>query len=367
MKILCSGNDLAAAVNIVVRTTGCKHISLQAHKKTNRLVLQGEDRGKRMHLRIPAKVEMAGDFTVLPTGLLGVCARRKELELEINEDESHVVVTSGKYQAELPLLPFQEIAIDPPAEGTSLEVENMELKMLNSACSDAQLTAPYQDGAPQLPLLVRIGEKGTEVVSMDIFHVAVIRIGGVSREQPLDLMLPPGSLTAVTSVAGDSAYEVILSESTLYANNDQFTISLPMVQIESSGLTRTHAAKLRKSATDGEDSAIKATVNWKELQNILGNVYAVCEAGVPLCFKVGKGKVTVSLKTTFGSASETLDAECKQSGEFYYDPQLLSEVLAKVSGETVTLNFAERFLWVSQGNKARHYFGVCLMSATKKS
>ena len=367
MKILCSGIDLAAAANIVVRTTGCKHLSLQAQKKANRLVLQGEDRGKRMHLHIPAKVEVAGEFTVLPTGLLGVCARRKELHLELTEDESQVVVTSGKYTAELPLLPFQEIAIDPPTEGVEIEVENLELKMLNTACADAQLTAPYQEGAPQLPLLVRIGENGTEVVSMDIFHVAVIRVAGLKRDEPLDLLLPSGSLTAVTSVAGDSAYDVILSDSTLYASNEQFTLSLPMMQIESSGLTRNHAAKLRKGAMDSADAAMKATVKIDDLNNILSNVYAVCEAGVPLCFKLGKGKVSVSLKTTFGSASETLDAECKQTGEFYYDPQLLSEILSKVSGESVTLNFAERFLWVSQGNKVRQYFGVCQMSATKKT
>lgn len=366
MHFICSGTDLSQAINIVVRTTGCKHIALKASKKGKRLILGGDDKGKAMLFSIPADVKEEGGFNVTPEALLGVCARRKELDVSLNDDESLVQVRSGNYAADIPLLPLSEIVVAAPESGIELEIANNELILLNNACAEAGLTAPYLDGSPHLPLLIRISESGTEIASMDTFHVACIKISSVTRDEPLDLLLPSGSLTTIANVAGDAAYRVLLSESTIYAHNENFKLSLPMQQIESYNLTREHASKLRNTCLKGADDAASVVVAAEELRTILGNVYAVCEQGVPLYFKLNKKGIEVGVTTTYGSVKEALDAKVTGTGKFAYDPALLSEVISKIASKDCTLHFTDRYMWVMDKTTVRLYFGVCLASGNAK-
>lgn len=347
MKVKVDGAALTSAVSQVARVTGSKHVSLFCDDDV--IVVSGSERGRILVLRVPAAVKEPGSVTVLPDTLNGVVARRKEVVLELDDEQSTLTVKSGSYKSTLTVLPYEEVSITEP-EGMELDMEDAELRVLLDLCNRAQLTQPYIEGSPPLPLLVLFGPKGTHIASLDQYHVASVRTKQIVRDEEQELILPSGSLAAVASAASGEKYRIILSESVIYANNEAFEIVLPLEQREGNNLGFKHVNSMQ-GVIQKEENVTSVSVDFSELDAIMGNIYAVSEAGVPIDFKFSKGKLVVSTNTNYGSASETLDAKVAgPAGECRFNPSMLSETFKGVSGETVELNFLPKFMYISVKN-----------------
>lgn len=360
MKVKVDGAALTAAVSQVSRATGSKHCSLFCADDT--IIVSASEKGRSFILRVPAAVKEEGSVTVLPETLTGVVARRKEVVLELSDDESTLTVKSGNYKSTLTVLPFEEIAITEP-EGIEMDMADAEMRVLMDVCNKAQLTQPYKDGAPPLPLLIRFGTNGTHVASLDQYHVASVRTKQIVRDEQQDIVLPPGALATVASAANGNKYRVILSESVIYANNEQFELVMPLEQPEGNNLGFTHV-KMMQDRIQKEENVTSVSIDFGELDAILSNIFAVSEAGVPIVFSYKKGELTVSTNTNYGSASETLEAKVAgKAGEGKFNPAMLSETLANVSGDTIELNFLPNCVYVQIKNGETSVLYILLRSA----
>lgn len=345
MKIVISGSDITHAVSQVSKTTGAKHVSFSA--KDDTLIVSGSEKGRTLIITMAAEVKEEGGFTALPEVLIGVCSNRKQVTLNQSDDESQVVVTSGKYAADITILPYEEITLQEPA-GIELGMGEAELRVLLDVCSRAQLTAPYIEGTPSLPLHVKITDKGTHVASLDSLHVASVRTRQVTKAEDMELVLPAGVLSTVASAASGDNYRIVLSESVVYANNSKFQLCLPVEQPESNNLGFKHVA-IMQNMIKKEENVTTVSIDFPDLDAILSNVYAVAEAGVPITFTVKKSTLTVGTSTNYGSASDTLDAEVNgATGEFKFNPSLVSEIFNKIRADKVELNFLPKMMFITQ-------------------
>lgn len=359
MLVKVEGAALSAAVAQISRVTGSKHCSLLCEDDT--IIVSASERGRTYILRVPAAVKKSGSVTVLPDTLNGVVAKRKEVVLELDDDESTLTVKSGNYSSSLTVLPYEPITITEP-EGFELDMEDAELRILLDMSNKAQLTQPYKEGCPPLPLLVKFGEKGTHVASLDQYHTASVRTKQITRDEERDIVIPPGALAAVAQAANGEKYRIILGESVIYANNSAFELVLPLEQRESNNLGFSHIDRLQKMIKDEED-VTSVAVSMPELDAILGNIYAVSEAGVAITFAYKKGQLTVSTNTNYGSATEKLDATVTgKAGECKFNPSLLSETLSGVSGDIVELNFLPKFMYIMIKNGETAMLFVLLRS-----
>lgn len=349
MKIKVSGTALAAAIGQITKITGSKHVSLKAAGE--KLTVAGTEKGRTVIQFVPASVKQKGQFTALPDILVGVCRNRKEVVLEMADEESHVAFSSGRYKSDITIVPFEDITVSEPKGGTSFDLAEAELKVILDICDKAQLTAPYIDGAPPLPLLLRITEKGTHVASLDPYHVTSIRTKQVTMENDLELTLPPGALTAVAQLAEGEKHRIVFSEAVVYAEGASFKMVLPLEQVDGGKFGFKNVISLQDRIKSSEPVA-SAKVVREELDGILSNIYAVSEAGVPIIFSVEKGTLTVSTNTSYGSASEQLDAECRGSGQFKFQPQMVSEIFGKLFGGVNELDvyFLEKMMYMQLRN-----------------
>lgn len=359
MLVRVDGAALSNAVSQVSRVTGSKHCSLLC--EDDQIVVSGSDRGRTYILRVPAAVKKPGSVTVLPDTLNGVVAKRKEVVLELDDEESTLTVKSGNYKSTLTVLPYEPVTVVEP-EGFELGMEDAEVRILLDLCNKAQMTQPYKDGSPPLPLLVKFGPKGTHIASLDQFHSASVRTKQIVRDEEQDLVLPPGALASVAQAACGEQYRIILSDSVIYANNANFELVLPLEQREGNNLGFSHIEKLN-SVIKKEENVTSVSIDFAELDAIMGNIYAVSEIGVPITFAFKKGELVVSTNTNFGSASEKLEAQVSgKAGEAMFNPAMLSETMRGISGDTVELNFLPKFMYISVKNGETAVLFVLLRS-----
>jgi len=361
MKIKLNGAALASAIGQIVKLTATKHVSLMAEDESLRI--SGTERGRTVVLTIPAAVKKTGQFTALPDILVGVCRNRKEVILELTGDQDKVIFTSGKYKSDITIVPYEEISVSEPKEGTEFDLAEVELKVILDVCGKAQLTAPYIDGAPPLPLLMKISAKGTHVASLDQYHVTSIRTKQVTMDNELELVLPPGALASVATLADGEKHRIVFSESVVYAEGASFKLLLPLEQIESGKLSLKNVVSLQDRIKKSTPQAT-AKVSRQELDDILSNVYAVSEPGVPIVFTVAKGALTVGTNSSYGSAREQLDAEVDGEGEFKFQPQMVSEIFGKLYGgsDELDLFFLEKMMYLTVRNGETH--GMFVLNRT---
>lgn len=349
MKVKVASSDLTNAVAQVAKVTGAKHVSLYASTEDETILVAGSDKGRTLRLHVPAAVKAEGGVTILPDTLIGVCQRRKEVVLALDDDEANVLVSSGSYSAKLTVLPYEEVTIEEP-DGIELSMESSELRVLMDVCGRAQLTQPYKDGAPPLPLLIHFSEKMTHVASLDTFHVASVKTKQITRDDEQEVVIPTGTLGAVAQAADGDKYRLVLSDAVVYANNEHFELSLPLEQPEATDIGFSHVKALQEVIRKSED-VTTITVDKGELDAILSNIYAVSEVGVAITFEAKKGKLTVSTDTTYGSASETLTAEIKGPAvSCQFNPSLAAEIFHKLSGDTVQMNILPKFAYLQPRN-----------------
>ena len=364
MKFKVPGSALCNAILSIKKVTGCTHITITA--EDGELKVEGAEKGKAMRLILSAKVITEGGFTVLPDVLVGVCRNRKDVEVTMSADESKVTVTATKYSADVMILPHEEVSVVEPEGGTELTLADAELAVLLDVCNKAQLTATYADGSA-LALHVNMTDKGTHVACLDRFHVASVRTRQITMDDELSLILPASTLATVASAAAGETYRILLSDTIVYADNGSFAVQLPMEQAEPNNLGLPHV-KAMQDVIKKEESVISATVDFGELTTLLNNIFAVSEAGVPIEFVVTKGTLSCSTSTHYGSASEDIDAQVEgyekgMDAAFKFNPGLLHEVLFKNSGDSITLHFLPKMLYIQVKNGETSGLYVVLRSS----
>ena len=343
MRYSLKAATLLVAINLIGKAVAPKHLNVRATAK--HVTLGASENGKSLSIRLPgAVVDQPGEFTTLPDLLAGVCRGRGDITLSM--EDAKVVVTAKSYKGDIASLPFEEVTITDHG-GTSLAFSDTELGVLLDLCNRVQLSAPYADGSPMLPVLVSLTEQGVKVACSDAPHAVVVTTKQLTGDN-VELRLPPNALNTVAAVTKvmKSLNRISLSDSMLYAEGDGFKLALPLEQ-PSGALDMQHIDRLRASIKKAQEGATVATVNLAALQTILGNAYAVSEQSVPLEFQVREGSLHVATRTNYGMASEGLDAQTEGQGDFKFNIALINEIFDKLEGEEITLNFLPKLVYIS--------------------
>jgi DNA polymerase III sliding clamp (beta) subunit (PCNA family) len=346
MKLKMESDSLQQALALHSRITASPHVSIRAEGDTVHVI--STHKGRVLHRRISdIEVLDEGEFTADPVHLAGVLSRRKNVTLHYNEER--VEVKGGKYSAQVTVLPYEDIEVVPP-EGTDLGFESEEVEVLTRLCNHAQLTSPTLDGG-NLPLVVRLDDKGVQVACIDNYHVSLVQSRELSRDTAIDLILPSGVLDTLKTAASDATYRVVLAANQIYAEGESFSFSSPTEQV-SSTKNLGHVAALRKSIKSSKEvTQIETTV--EELNTVLENVFAVAEQSVPIVLstKTTKKGTSFSMAThsSFGSVTGEVDAEVEgEDVEAKFVADLLSEVLRKIKSDKVSLNILPNLLHISE-------------------
>lgn len=353
MKIQVNSDELAKVIHLHTSVIGSEHISIKA--EDDALHLYSTNKGRSLYRRLfEVEVLEEGEFSTDPFHFVGVIQGRKDVTISF--DEETVTVKSGKYTAQVAVIPFEEIEVPSPEEDANeLNFETAEVDVLIGLCNQAQLTSPVLDGG-NLPVLLHIDDKGTQVCCIDNFHVSHIQSKEVTRETPLDVVLPSGALTLLQQAASDDTYRVLMANNSIYAEGANFKFATPSEQVTAQK-NLGHVAMLRKKIK-GTQEVTTVRCSREDLNVVLGNVFSVAETSIPITLEVSTNKkkkqvFNVGTKSSFGSAFDELQAEIEGddvSANFTAD--MLGEVIAKIKAEEVTLNILPQLMHVSESHGA---------------
>ena len=349
MKIQLQSSILSDVLSLHSRVIGSPHISIKAEDGC--LHVTSTNKGSTLYRRISDDIEVIedGEFTTDPEHFAGLLSGRRNVTITL--DDETVLIKSGKYNANVAILPYEDISVEQPDDGEELNFETAEVDVLISLCKAAQLTSPTLDGG-NLPLIVRIDEKGTQVACMDNFHVSLLQSKELVRDTPVETLLPSGLLPSLQAAAQEGTYSIQLASNQVFAQGESFMYSTPTEQI-ASRLNLGHVASLKNTIKKGSKDSTVIELQLADLQTALQNVFSVAEARIPVTLETksrkGAHTLLVGTKSSFGSAFDELPATVTGDAiEANFTSYLLGEIIDKVRSETVTLNVLPNLLHMSE-------------------
>lgn len=364
MQVTINVLQLTAEINTILKVVASNSISIKASEGV--LEISATNKGRSLLKRIECDVKEEGEFTVEPNYLLGVIRNREEVTLHLTEGA--LVVKSGRYKADVAILPYEKIFIEEPESNVEeLDFTDSEISILLQLCNEVQLRSYQAEGQGALPIFIDIIDKGVTLTCLDKYHACQIKSKEITRSSKLSIVMQANTLGLLNDAASDGTYRVLLTESGLYADSDTFAFITPTEQVDAQMQNLQNFSGLIQRIKQQTKETSSVVVAKDQFISILENAYSVSEVGVPISLhtKKVKNKVVLSLgtKTSYGSAYE--DIQCTLDGnevDANFPADLLGEVADKFKGESLTLSILPTFMYVAEKSGARN--SICIVVRT---
>ncbi len=337
--------------------------NLEAKKKGLVLSVTADDITASFKMR-NVQVEEAGEPITLPLDpIMGVIKGRKHLTFS-HSDGVLQFTDGGNYKGDIQIPEYSEIPLEKPTDGFAISLEEPEAAaVFYSAVEDATLTGSFSN-AETMNVLLRLGKKGMISMCYDSYYMVRV-VDSTAKFEAALAAIDLGIMGVIQSVIGKGdTYTLHLTDSSVYAFNQEFMLRFPAIQIDSveENLKQmdTFVANWLK-----EDYS-RVWVETARLKEVLANVSSFYQKGVPINFTVGKKGLMVGIKSSVGQIKEAIEAKVENPGKevFNCEYQLLSEVIEKVTVDTIPLSFIkDSMLYIHINDDAREFFAsVALQS-----
>lgn len=335
MKIVVNAKELTDVIKDITKAVEqVQSLTFEAGKV---LVVTAQNAGKVIAIKVKdAKILEKGAFTVKPEVLIGLLKNRKELEMELRDGSvSFKAPASKTYSGNFVTLPDEKVSLD--TEATNLNFTDEFVAVLNTIVPAVSINDVHLGKMNPLPVFVKLSGKGAEFSCANDSHMAYGRTTAAKFKADALMCLPAGTIPMVNSIAKNAAYKLAVTESSVFASNDNFRYRIPLEQFDQA-ISLDDAKGLIKQMR-GEKSSGCITVKAAELAKTLDNLMSVYEENVPVEFLVKEGALRIRTKTNSGSVSDSLkgkDAKDMKNA-VHVHPQVLGDVLNRIKASSVTI------------------------------
>ena len=346
-------DQLTQAVKTVQKVVSASGNTLAHFKVINSdtVKVSAFNKGTGVGVNVPCRVgkeDRDKTFSVEPKALLDLLANRKDISLTINA--STISIQAKSYQADL-LTSSVEIDEVLPEDIKSKE----KTKLSQDAISFISQSLLGLDLKPMLnvetfiPVAIRLTPKGAKAICYDNWHLAYTSDTKVTGE--LDVVLPYSILGLISREFGGSSFNMVITESSLFAYNKVYELALALPQQDSQNkIDPTAAFDLVTHMRKAE--VVSLDLSTDDLKAVAVNMEAIFKKGEYVEF-VSEGKATcnVTLKSNTGRVSSGVRCKASKPIKFRTGFAFLKDAIAKLPERQVTFNIIpEKMLFFKKGD-----------------
>lgn len=348
MKVKLDGEVLSSYIKSIQKMVQATTISVEVGKNFASVI--GVGNGNSCSMSIPCEVlDKKGEaaFSIDANVLLTSVAKRKELSFAITD--SAVKVTSGKYEAELLCHQYEKIVVIPEEAKAdkSLKLKDKFLQSLRVNLPKVELK-PLLSLYDYIPIGVKATKEGTFVACFDAYQSAFYFDKELTGN--LEFTLPSNIFMTIAREIKDQDYALIITDSTVYAYNDNFELAMGLVQQDGQQVTLDDMLGLYagiKKEKGGQRLQMKA----EGVKGLLSNAKAVYEKDSTFTFETEGKKCKLHLQSSYGQIKSVvlLDEEPSSPVKFSCDFNFFSTLLDKAPA-TLDLRVNERMMMFRNGS-----------------
>ena len=246
-----------------------------------------------------------------------------------------VRVTSNKYKAELVTRTEEQEPILPKEikEGKDLvKVPPAIVDFIRKYISEIQLKPVLSDYS-FMPVSVLITEKGAMMACYDRWHMAFVSDKEVTGD--FKLTLPAPSLDLLVKEFRGKSYSMQLTDTTLYAFNDSFELSLSLPQQDAQNVIAPEVPfNLAKSIYKNTEAG-SIVLSTEDLMKVTDNMRAVYKVGGYIVFDVDNDICKVTIKSTHGKVSSAVRCKSKVKDSFRLGYGYVLNILGKLKEKSI--------------------------------
>jgi hypothetical protein len=345
MQLKVDGDLLSTTIKTMQKVVQAQQVSIKVSK--NSLAIIGVGNGNSFSMSCECQVTGKSkntSFTIGVDNILNAISKRKSVQIEIQE--SAIIVTEGRYSAELLVQPTEEIEIVPAEVKEGKDSINLKDKFLNAVRENLPklelkpLLAMYD----YIPFGIKATKEGTFMACFDAFQAAFFMDKELTGN--IEFTLPSNVFSMLARELKGQDYKMAVTDSTIYAYNDLFELALARPQTEGQQVTLENMIDLYATLKkDGGKSATTLKLKKEGISSILENAKAVYEKDSTFTFTTKGDKCKLELKSSYGKVSSMIMLEEKPEKDvsFSCDFNFFSTLLAKAPA-TVTLRINDRMM-----------------------
>ncbi len=311
-----------------------------------------------------ATVDEAGDPITVPLDpILGVIKGRTTMTFKF-EDDTLSFSDGGKYSGKIEIPTYQEIDITKPTDGLEINLSDSDASsVFYQAVEDATLSGTFSN-AESMNLLMSMGKKGIVALCFDPYYTVKVVDSGAkfsSAKAALDLSI----LDSIRSVVGKGdAYTLTITDSSVFAASSDFLLRFPAIQVDSIDDNIQNMDSFIDQWMKSKFSRV--WVETTKLKEVLANIYTFYQKGVPIDFTLSAKGLTVGIKSALGQMKESIPAKVENPVKeaFHCEYQLISELLDKVTVDTIPLSFIkDSLVYIHLNDDVREFFAGAALRA----
>lgn len=345
MKIKIDGGVLGSTIKTMQKMVQAQQVSIKVSKNFAKVV--GIGNGNAFAMTCPCQVTEKSDhksFTIGVENLLNAISGRNEITMEIQE--SAVLVTSSRYSAELLVQPVENVVIIPEEakdDKNGIKLKDKFLNVIRDTLPKLELK-PLLALYDYIPFGIKATKEGTFVACFDAFQSAFYFDKELKGN--VEFTLPSNIFSLLAKELKGQDYQLIVTESTVYAYNDIFELAIARPQEEGQQATLENMLQLYESLKSTvKKTSTKIVMKKEGLTSILENAKAVYEKDSTFTFTTKGNKCQLELKSSYGKVKSMvmLDEKPEKDVSFSCDYNFFSTLLAKAPA-TVELRVMESLM-----------------------
>lgn len=347
MQIKMDADVLSSAIKAMIRLVQAQVVSFEVTNGT--LNITGTGNGNSCMMTVPCKVtdkKGAGTFALDATVFLTSVAKRKEIELTI--DESSVMVKASRYEATLLVHAYEALEVVPKEvrEEKGLKLKDKFLKALRTNLTKIELK-PLLAVYDYVPIGIKATPEGTFAACFDDFQSAFFFDKEMTGK--IEFTMPSNVFTLIAREIKDQDYIMAVTDTAIYAYNDMFELSLARAQQEGNQVTLDQMLELHNDLKGRKDFT-KISIKTEGIKSLLDNGKAIYEKDSTFTVKTNGDKCQLSLKSSFGQVKGMvmLDEKPKKDVEFTCDFNFFATLLDKAPA-TLNLRVGKDMLLFNNG------------------
>lgn len=336
---------LGGTIKTLQRIAQVTSISVEVTK--GNLLVTGTGNGNSCAINLPCKVtekSAATKFSIAADTLVNAVAKRKDIKVSIKE--TSVQVASSRYNVELLINQFEKIEVIPDdvKANKSLNLSSKFLDAIRTNLAKIELK-PLLSLYDYIPIGIKSTDEGTFVACFDTWQSAFFFDKELTGK--LEFTLPSNVFMTIAKEFKNQSYKLSITDSTVYAYNDNFELGIALTQTEGEQITLGHMLALYKSLKT-DKSGVKIKLKTEGINQLIENAKAVYEKDSTFTFTTKGNKCKLELKSSFGNMSSMimLEEAPDKDVSFSCDFSFFSTLLAKAPA-TLELRVNDRMMLFS--------------------
>lgn len=364
-KINCE--SFTHSLETIISVTGAEHAVLEI--RGNDMYISGVANSKACRMHVIADVEAVdkkhNSFGFNCFTVQKLLNGREEIVFEFNHKEAevrfHTTSKKSKFSGNFQTLPPEDIEVIFEDGAQKLSLDAKQLASLNAIVPVISLN--NMSNADPMLLCASFNKDGLFATVFDDYHSAYAHNPAASSKTSIDFNIPLNLFQQISKVANGQSYTLSVGLAYISAKGVGFELSLPIIQGQSSrqlNQMRAHVESLKWNSMKD-----RLPINKTELAQILGNLEAVNDGTATFDLSCnGKGSVTISIKSPFGSAEERRKIKGQSwSSEYKLTPPMFKDVFSAYAGKEIELIFSKGVVYMIHEQGSVRVVYSCILVA----